>query len=53
MADEETKSILCPEASRKKNSNRDGQKEWREEDCNTNEGLGNVYCPKAPRGLKA
>ena len=47
MGDEETKSILCPEASRKKNSNRDGQKEWREEDCNTNEGTRECLWPQS------
>jgi hypothetical protein len=29
-----TKSILCPEAPRKKNSNREGQKEMKRGDCN-------------------
>ena len=28
-----TKSILCPEAPRKKNSNREGQKEMKRGDC--------------------
>ena len=28
------KSILCPEAPRKKNSNREGQKEMKRGDCN-------------------
>ena len=40
-----TKSILCPEAPRKKNSNREGQKEMKRGDCN--------YGPKAPEGPKA
>ena len=54
-----TKSILCPEAPRKNNSNREGQQGMERgalqqgDGRDTNDGLGNVYGPKAPEGSKA